>query len=90
MAKTLGILASIDDDVNAMRRLAAWERRDVSQAMIIEIDADGDGEIDEYEYVVASLVQLRKVDMDDVASIMHKFRKLSKGKDKIVHNVDKV
>lgn len=79
VAKALGILASLGTDVNDMRRKAAWERRSISQAMINEIDADGDGQIDEYEYVIASLVQLRTVELGDVTEIMDKFRKLAKG-----------
>jgi len=79
VAKALGILASLGGDVDHMRRKAAWSRRGISQALITEIDADGDGEIDEYEYVIASLVQLRTVELGDVTEIMDKFRKLSKG-----------
>jgi hypothetical protein len=54
----------------------------MSKSLISEIAADGaTGQVDEFEFVVASLLQLKKASSQDVQDIMNKFRALSKGEE---------
>ena len=47
------------------------------------MDGDNDGRISEYEFLVSSLITLKKVSMNDVNEIMIKFRELARGDDYI-------
>jgi hypothetical protein len=53
------------------------------KSLISEIAADDatGGQVDEFEFVVASLLQLKKASSEDVQDIMNKFRTLSKGEE---------
>mmetsp|Transcript_13755 Transcript_13755/g.23418 ORF Transcript_13755/g.23418 Transcript_13755/m.23418 type:complete len:235 (-) Transcript_13755:219-923(-) len=69
--------ATLSKTIDDVRRRTAWKRREVSKAMIDEMQADDhDDKIDQFEFTVASLLQLGKIDPDDVRLIMDKFRQL--------------
>ena len=78
VGNTLGKLANLKNDMEEMRRLYAWEQREVSKEMIRSDQADTqDPKVDQYEFVVASLLNLGKISADDVKPIMNKFRRLA-------------
>jgi|EP01049_Picozoa_sp_SAG25_P011177 Ca2+-binding EF-hand superfamily protein len=43
---------------------------------ISEMDADGDGEIDQLEWLSKMLVRLKKCEQDDIDEILHQFNVL--------------
>jgi len=72
--------ATLRSQIDEIRRRAAWSRREVSKAMIDEMQGGTDDDaIDQFEFTVASLLQLGKIDADDVRMIMVKFRELCDG-----------
>ena len=67
VGNTLGGLASLRGEVEEVRRKTAWERRKVSRALVDEMQPEeNDARIDQYEFLVASLLQLGKISSDDV------------------------
>jgi hypothetical protein len=67
VGSTLGGLASLRGDIEEVRRKTAWERRKVSRALIDEMQPEeNDAKIDQYEFLVASLLQLGKIASEDV------------------------
>ena len=67
VGNTLGGLASLRGEVEEVRRKTAWERRKVSRSLIDEMQPEeNDARIDQYEFLVASLLQLGKISSDDV------------------------
>lgn len=81
VGNTLGGLASLKDEIHEIQQHSAWNRRELSKGLIDELQPyDHDDKIDQYEFVMASLVILGKVSYSDVVPIMDKFRSLS-GKD---------
>uniref|UniRef100_A0A7S1D5Z9 Uncharacterized protein n=1 Tax=Cyclophora tenuis TaxID=216820 RepID=A0A7S1D5Z9_CYCTE len=69
--------ATLQSQIDEIRRRAAWQRREVSKAMIDEMQADEhDDKIDQFEFTVASLLQLGKIDEEDTTLIMTKYRDL--------------
>lgn len=79
VGQAFGLLRTLRDDIEDTRRKFAWGRRNVSKALIKEIVADDDDQVDQYEFVVASLVQLNKASAEDIKEIMNKFRSLANG-----------
>lgn len=79
VGNTLGKLSSLQSEMEGLRRLYAWEQREVSQDMIRSDQANAtDINVDQFEFVVASLLNLGKINSkDDIEPIMHKFRKLA-------------
>jgi hypothetical protein len=74
----LGRIAALPDKITRVRAEYAWERREVSKGMIEDWQAaDHDDKIDQYEFMVASLLVLGKIDSDDVKLVMDKFRALA-------------
>jgi len=74
----IGKFADLEDEIQHIRLVWAYERREVSRAMIEQFQAyEHDGKIDQYEFVVASLLSLNKISSKDVNPIMKKFRKLA-------------
>ena len=73
----LGKLASLKQEFDATRRFYAWQRRVVSRGMIMDLEGNDDGIVDQYEFIVSSLLQLGKVSSDDVIPIMDRFRSLA-------------
>jgi hypothetical protein len=81
---SLGRIASLNQEIVEIGREHVWSRREVSQGMLGDMQADDhDDKIDQYEYVVASLLSLNKISSEDIIPIMDKFRALAKGKEYI-------
>jgi hypothetical protein len=87
LATILGALSSLQDDIANMRRLHSWQHREVSKRLIGDMEGNNDGKVDEYEFLVASLIQLQKISSDDVAKIMEKFKDLA-GEDDLIGDND--
>lgn len=66
VANALGLLGSLTEELDETRKKYAWGRRNVSKALISEIQDNDDDNVDEYEFVLASLVQLGKASKDDI------------------------
>ncbi|GAX13327.1 hypothetical protein FisN_17Hh268 [Fistulifera solaris] len=81
---SLGRLGSLSREIGAVRRQYAWDRREVSEGLIIDMQAEEhDDKIDQYEFALASLLVLQKVTYDDIKPIMDKFRVLAGNNDYI-------
>jgi hypothetical protein len=77
----VGKLASLAEDLTAAKLNFAWNRQEVSKGMIDDMQGDDhDDVVDQYEFCLASLLSLGKVQYEDVKPIMDKFRVLSGGK----------
>lgn len=75
----LGRLSSMKDDIEKIRRYHAFERREVNKNMMHFLaSTDDPSRVDQYEFVIASLMNLEKIDYDDIAPIMEKFRSLAR------------
>ena len=75
----LGKLGTLKQDLDGMRRYHAWQRRDVNKHMMSYLTANGTANtVDQYEFALASLIDLGKISSEDLGPIMAKFRKLSK------------
>jgi hypothetical protein len=73
-----GGIASLKSDVSDLRRFYAWKRREVSKRMIEDMKGtDSDNTLDQFEFLVGSLLMLNKVESSDVEQIMDKFRELA-------------
>lgn len=81
-----GAFAGLKDEVTDMRRFYAWKRREVSKRLIEEMQAgsDSDDKIDQFEFMVGSLLMLNKISKSDVEQIMDKYRELTGSKGYIV------
>lgn len=78
VGNALGKLASLKVDLAEVRREHAWSRRKVTKRLIDEMQAyDHDDKVDQYEFLVASLVTLGKVSSDDIRPVMEKFKKMA-------------
>jgi hypothetical protein len=71
-----GSLAGLQEECNDHRRYHAWKRREMSKMMVDELQLNDD-KLDQYEFVVGSLLLLNKVKTDDINQIMEKFRELA-------------
>lgn len=77
---SLSRVGSLSRQSQEIRAQLAWSSREVSQGMLEDMQAyEHDDKIDQYEFVVASLLSLRKIEAKDVRMIMEKFKILSKG-----------
>lgn len=72
----LGKLASLKQELEEMRRLYAWKRRIVSKGMIMDMNQNDDI-VDQYEFIISSLISLGKVSSSDLSPIMDRFRELA-------------
>lgn len=71
-------LSGLKAELEQIRRETAWERREVNKTLGTELrETECDGKIDQYEFLLASLVQLGKIGSEDVIPIMDKFRSLA-------------
>jgi len=78
VGNTLGGLASLKDEINDMKAFETWNRRELSRGLIDELQPyHHDDKIDQYEFLVASLVILGKMSYSDVVPIMDKYRSLA-------------
>lgn len=75
----LGRLSSLKEDLEKIRKYHAFERREVNKNMMHYLaSTDDPSRVDMYEFTIASLMNLEKVDYADIAPIMEKFRSLAK------------
>lgn len=75
VGNALGKLGALKEELSEARRQHAWDRRPVTKRMIDEMQAyDHDDKVDQYEFLVSSLVSLGHLDSDTVKHIMDKFR----------------
>lgn len=72
----LGKLSALKEEMETIRRYHAFERREVNKHMMHYLSSTGTGRVDQYEFVIASLLNLGKIDADDIDPIMEKFRSL--------------
>lgn len=74
----LGKLSALKAELSHVRRHHAWERRKVTRRYIEETQAyEHDDKVDQYEFLVASLLTLGKLTSEDVTEVMDKFRELA-------------
>ena len=76
VGSSLGRLGSLKSELSYTRRYHAWQKRRVTKRYIDEMQVDDD-KIDQYEFLVASLVSLGKLSSDDIHPIMAKYRELA-------------
>lgn len=75
----LGRLSTMKEDIEKIRRYHAFERREVNKNMMHFLaSTDDPSRVDMYEFTIASLMNLEKIDYSDVAPIMDKFRSLAR------------
>jgi hypothetical protein len=75
VGNALGKLGSLKQELQDIRRREAFQRRPVTKRLIDEMQAyDHDDKVDQYEFIVSSLVSLGKISSEDVKPIMDKFR----------------
>jgi hypothetical protein len=77
VGSVFGGIASLKKEIQDLRRFYAWKRREVSKRLIEDMNGDDDDKIDQYEFLVGSLLMLKKIGKSDVAQIMDKFRALA-------------
>ena len=80
--------ANLKSELNAIRRLYAWKRREVSKRLIEDMKGGNsmDNKIDQYEFMVGSLLTLNKIQPSDVSQIMDQFRELAGEKGYIMYS----
>ena len=85
-------VSSLTTELQDLRRYYAWKRREVSKQLILDMKGsercEGDNRIDQYEFMVGSLLMLNKIRDSDVEQIMDKFRDLSGDKGYIIFDDD--
>lgn len=78
VGSAIGRLGNLKLELEELRLYYAWERREVSKAMIDDMKARShDDKLDQYEFVVASLLTMRKISPKEVERIMDKYRTLA-------------
>jgi hypothetical protein len=76
VGNALGKLANLKQELDETRSLYAWKRRIVSKGMIMDMNTNDDI-VDQYEFLVSSLLSLGKISSNDVGPIMDRFRTLA-------------
>ena len=71
----LGRVSSLRHEVEDAKKSAAFSDLHMSAEMLAELDSDNNG-IDEFEFVVGSLLMMGKVSVEDLQLIISKFREL--------------
>jgi hypothetical protein len=75
----LGRFGTMNEELTEIRRYHAWQRREVNKNMMHYLTSTDDtSRVDQYEFVIASLMNLGKINVSDVEPIMDKFRMLAK------------
>ena len=78
VGNALGRLRDLSDELSRLRREHAWQRSKVTRRYIEETQANkNDDKVDQYEFLVASMLTLGKINASDVRQIMDKFRELA-------------
>lgn len=86
MGAVFGEAANLRNDINDLSKLYAWKRQETSKRMVKDMQGpDGDDRVDQYEFLVGSLLLLNKLDRSDIEQIMDKFRELAGDKGFIMH-----
>lgn len=79
VGNAFGKLASLKEELETTRKEYAWKRRVVSKGMIMDMNSNDDI-VDQYEFLVSSLLALGKIGSADVGPIMDRFRSLAGAK----------
>ena len=77
LANILGKVANLKTELKEHATLVAWKRREVSKRLIQDMEGNDDGTVDQYEFVVASLITLDIVSKEQISQIMDKFKVLA-------------
>jgi len=78
VGSVFGGIASLSQELQDLKRFYAWERREVSKRLLEDMQGENsDGKIDQYEFLVGSLLVLNKLERSDIDQIMDKFRQLA-------------
>lgn len=78
VGNALGRLRDLSDELSRLQREHAWQRSKVTKRYIEETQVNKqDDKVDQYEFLVASMLTLGKVNSSDVRQIMDKFRDLA-------------
>ena len=74
----LGKLSALKAELSRVRRQYAWQRRKVTKQYIEETQAcNNDDKLDQFEFLVGSLLILGKLTSDDIKPVMDKYRELA-------------
>ena len=75
VGNALGSLGALKEELRAVRARHAWDNRPITKRMIDEMQAyDHDDKVDQWEFLVSSLVSLGKLQSEDIRPVMEKFR----------------
>ena len=75
VGNALGNLGNLNEELAKARKQHQWNSRPVTKRLIDQMQAyEHDDKVDQFEFLVASLVCLGKVSSDDIRPIMDKFR----------------
>jgi hypothetical protein len=86
VGSVFGGIASLKNDIHDLRRYYAWKRREVSKRLIEDMKGpDSDNQLDQFEFMVGSLLMLNKIENSDVEQIMDKFREMAGDKGYIIY-----
>lgn len=82
VGSSFGRLGSLYKELSELKRWYVWDHRPVTRQFVqdMKITSNGDDDddkVDQYEFMVASLIMLGKIDANDLRMIMDKFRKLA-------------
>mmetsp|Transcript_17013 Transcript_17013/g.34923 ORF Transcript_17013/g.34923 Transcript_17013/m.34923 type:complete len:522 (-) Transcript_17013:47-1612(-) len=72
----LSNITELNQQLLDTRRFFAWDRLQSNSAMFRSMDINKDGTVDQYEFVLASLIMLDKIEPADVDPIIKKYRDL--------------
>lgn len=77
----LGKLSALKTELSQLSRYYAWQRRKVTKRYIEETQAyDQDENLDQFEFLVGSMLMLGKITSDDIKPVMDRYRELAGGK----------
>ena len=74
VANGFGTLVEVIGIVGKIQRIEKFCKAGVSNDMIDKMDEDGDSKVDRYEFCSYMLVNLGKIDQDDVDQVMSLFK----------------
>ena len=78
VGSALGKLGDVRQQLQDMKRYYVWESRKVTRRFIEEMQAyENDGKVDQFEFLVGSLLVLNKISSEDIQPIMNRFRALA-------------
>ena len=78
VGSALGKLGDLRQQLQDMKRYYVWESRKVTRRFIEEMQAyENDGKVDQFEFLVGSLLVLNKISSEDIQPIMNRFRALA-------------